>query len=180
MGKISDMLNECKRSAEVDQFSPIYNMSLTLAYNYARNYDQALQQAKKALDMEPTNPYAITWLGYTYERMGNYKEAMEQWTKLARSSGQDDYAKEAMEAFEKSGYHGFLKKDAKNMEAQHNYSGAAGDYAILGDKGAAFADLNKAFSNRTGVLFIKVDPQFDNLHSDPRFVDLLHRMGLPE
>jgi len=51
---------------------------------------------------------------------------------------------------------------------------------MLGDKDAAFADLNKAFSNRTGVTFIKVDPGFDNLRSDPCFVDLLHGIGLPE
>ncbi len=74
-----------------------------------------------------------------------------------------------MEAFERSGYRGFLKKDATNMEAQHNYSGAAGDYAMLGDKDAAFADLNKAFFNRTGVLFIKVDPvsQYFGLIREP-------------
>ena len=174
------MLNECRRATEIDQFSPIYNMSLTLAYNFSRDYNRALQQAQKALEMEPTNPYAITWLGYTYERMGNYKEAMEQWTKLARSNGHDEYAKEMMQAFEQSGYRGFLKKDAAHFEAQRDYNGAAASYAILGDKNAAFAALEKAFAKRTDVLFIKVDPQFDSLHSDPRFADLLRRIGLPQ
>jgi tetratricopeptide (TPR) repeat protein len=129
--------------------------------------------------MEPTNPHAINWLGYTYERKGEYKEAMEQWAKLAKSRGHDDYANEMMLAFEKSGYRGFLKQDARHSEAQHDFSSAAADYAMLGDKDAAFAALEKAFSHRADILFIKVDPQFDNLHSDPRYADLLRRMGLP-
>lgn len=180
VGRVGDMLNECRRAAEIDQFSPIYNMSLTLAYNYAHDYDQALQQAKKALDMEPTNSHAINWLGYTYERMGNYKGAMEQWIKVEKSDGHGEYAKEMMQAFKKSGYVGFLRRDAIHSEAQNEYSTAAADYAMLGDKNAAFALLDKAFSNRAGLVFIKVDPQFDNLRSDPRYNDLLHRIGLPQ
>jgi len=180
MGKLGDMLNECTRAAEIDQFSPIYNMSLTLAYVYSHDYAQALQQAKKAIDMEPTNPSAINWLGTTYERMGNYKEAMEQWAKLAKLDGDDTYAKEMMQTFETSGYRGFLKKDAAYDEAQRDYVSAAGDYAMLGDKDAAFANLNKAFSTRTSLIFIKVNPELDNLRPDPRFVDLLQRMGLPQ
>jgi len=85
-----------------------------------------------------------------------------------------------MQAFEKSGYRGYFRKEAARSEGQQDYGDAATYYAMLGDKDAAFADLNKAFSNRTGVTFIKVDPGFDNLRSDPCFVDLLHGIGLPE
>jgi tetratricopeptide (TPR) repeat protein len=52
MGKTTEMLNECRRAAEIDPFSPIYNMSLTLSYNFSHEYDRALQQAKKAVEME--------------------------------------------------------------------------------------------------------------------------------
>src|SRR5262249_8033298 len=141
---------------------------------------RALLQAKKALEMEPAHPVATNWLGIVYELMGNYKEAMEQWAKLAKLNGNDKYATEMMQTFATSGYRGFLKNDAAYYEAQQDYNDAAGDYAMLGDKDAAFANLNKAFSNRTGVLFIKTDPVFDNLRSDPRFTDLLHRIGLPQ
>ena len=180
VGRVRDMLNECRTAAEADQFSPVYNMSLTLAYNYSRDYDRAIQQAKKAVEIEPTNDHAIGWLGYTYERMGNYKRAMEQWTKLERAHGHDEYATEIMQAFEKSGYSGYLRKDAKRAEAEHDYNTVAADYAMLGDKNAAFVSLEKAFADRAGLVFIKVDPQFDNLRSDPRYADLLRRMGLPQ
>ena len=180
MGRVHDMLNECHRAAEIDQFSPIYSMSLTLAYNFSRDYDKALQQAKKVVEMYPKHTSAIIWLGYTYEQMGNNKEAMQQWTQLARIHGDDKYATEIMKVFQKSGYNGYLREDAKDSEATGDYSAAAADYAMLGDKNAAFAALEKAFGTRSGLLFIKVDPQFDNLRSDPRFSDLMNRMNFPQ
>jgi len=108
------------------------------------------------VEMEPTNSHAIGWLGYTYERMGNYKQAMEQWTKLERAQGHDEHAAEIMQAFEKSGYSGYLRKDAKRAEAEHDYNTVAADYAMLGDKNAAFGALEKVFADRAGVVFIKV------------------------
>jgi hypothetical protein len=84
------------------------------------------------------------------------------------------------EAYEKFGYRGFLKRQSEYREADHNYVGAARDYAKLGDKDAAFAALEKAFENRSGILYIKCDPELDSIRSDPRFADLLRRMGLPE
>jgi len=57
---------------------------------------------------------------------------------------------------------------------------AAADYAMLGKKDAAFAALDKAFATRAGVVDINVDPRLDNLRSDPRYADLLRRVGLPQ
>ena len=54
------------------------------------------------------------------------------------------------------------------------------DYAMLGEKDAAFAALNKAFVNRAGVVDINLDPRLDNIRSDPRYADLLRRIGLPQ
>jgi hypothetical protein len=74
----------------------------------------------------------------------------------------------------------YLRIDAKNSEADGDYSGAASDYAMLGQKDAAFAALEKAYVAHSGLLLIKVAPELDNLRSDPRYADLLRRMGLPQ
>jgi hypothetical protein len=111
--------------------------------------------------------------------MGNYKQAMEQWS-LAEMEGDAGYVTEIRNAFEKSGYPGFLRVDAKHSESKNDYLRAAGDYAMLGDKDGAFAALERAFANRVGVLFIKVEPVLDNLRSDPRFATLLQRKELPQ
>jgi serine/threonine protein kinase len=89
-------------------------------------------------------------------------------------------AKAFRQAFNKSGFPGFLREDVNRCEAAGNYRGLADDYATLGDKDAAFAALEKAFASRSGILFIKLDPELDNMRSDPRFADLLRRIGLPQ
>jgi hypothetical protein len=57
---------------------------------------------------------------------------------------------------------------------------ASADYAMLGEKDAAFAALGKAFASRTGVVDINVDPRLDNIRSDSRYAELLRRIGLPQ
>jgi hypothetical protein len=57
---------------------------------------------------------------------------------------------------------------------------AAADYAMLGEKNAAFAALDKAFARRSGVVDIYVDPRLDNIRSDPRFANLLRRIGFSQ
>jgi hypothetical protein len=112
--------------------------------------------------------------------MGNYKQAMEQWIKEEQLKGHEARAMELRQVFERSGYKGYLRKDAKNREAEGDPYSAATDYAMLGDKDAAFAALEKAFASRESVVDSKIDPELDNLRSDPRFADLLRRIGLPQ
>jgi len=80
---------------------------------------------------------------------------------------------------ESSGYPGYLRKTAKDREAQNDYYNAAAKYAMLGEKDAAFADLEKEFALH-GVVDLNIDPKFDGIRSDPRFTSLLHRIGLPK
>jgi hypothetical protein len=112
--------------------------------------------------------------------MGNYKQAMEQWIKNERLKGHEARAKELRHVFENSGYVGYLRKDAKDREAEGNYYFAARDYAMLGEKDAAFASLEKVFVSRASARNMRVEPELDNLRSDPRYADLLKRMGLPQ
>ena len=185
-GKTEEGLAECRRAVELDPLSVLNNMILAWEYDFARDYQHAIGQANKTLEIDPKDADAVAVLGNAYEQMGNYTQAMEQWVKIERLQGHEARAKELMRAFEKSGYKGYLSKDAKDNEAEANYYGggltrsAAADYAMLGEKDAAFAVLNKAFVKRAGVVDINVDPRLDNIRSDPRYADLLRRIGLPQ
>ena len=185
-GKAQEGLAECRRAVELDPLSVLNNMILAWEYDFARDYKNAIEQANKTLAIDPNDVDAVSVLGLAYEQMGNYTQAMEQWTKIQRLEGHEARAKELMRTFEKAGYKGYLSKDAKDNEAESNYYGggltrsAAAECAMLGEKDAAFAALEKAFVKRAGVVDIYVDPRLDNLRSDPRYADLLRRIGFPE
>jgi eukaryotic-like serine/threonine-protein kinase len=185
-GKTQEGLAECRRAVELDPLSELNNMVLAWEYDFAHDYKHAIEQANKTLEIDPKDVDAVSVLGLAYEQMGNYTQAIEQWVKIQRLQGHEARATELMRTFEKSGYKGYLSKDAKDNEAEGNrYRGglspsAAADYAMLGEKDAAFAALDKAFVSRAGVVDIKVDPRLENIRSDPRYADLLRRIGLPQ
>jgi tetratricopeptide (TPR) repeat protein len=142
--------------------------------------DRTIEQAKKALDIDPANPFALETLAYAYQATGDHKKEVDQWVKWMQVKGEQTRAEEISKAFEKGGYPSFLRKDAQFDEADGNYDDAADDYAQLGDKDAAFAALERAFLHRTRLSIVKVDPELESLHSDPRFTSLLRRIGLAQ
>jgi serine/threonine protein kinase/Tfp pilus assembly protein PilF len=180
MGKSSDAIDECRKAVELDSLSLLYNSSLAYTYYFARDYSQSLQQANRTLEIDPRYSEAITAIGDVDEVTGHYSGAIEQWVKNEQVVGNEKRATELKEVFEKSGYSAYLRKDAKDSDAAGDYFGAAKDYALLGEKDAAFALLQRAATAGQAVDNFKLDPALDNLRSDPRYADLLRRIGLPQ
>ena len=178
MGRVQEAITECHKAVELDSLSLIYNNMLGEMYYFKRDYNHAIEQQNKTLEIDPKYTDAVASLGNAYEQMGNYKQAMEQWVKLDQLQGHEARAKELRQVFERSGYKGFLRKAAKDSEAEGFY--AACDYAMLGEKDAAFAALEQASAAGSHVDVIKLEPKLDNLRSDPRYADLLRRIGLPQ
>jgi len=112
--------------------------------------------------------------------MGNYKQAINTFVKALQLDGDEQAAKDLRETFERSGYKGILRKHAKDSEAAGRPYGAAATYAQMGEKDAAFAALEQAVAAGNRIDTIKLDPSLDNLRSDPRYADLLRRIGLPQ
>jgi eukaryotic-like serine/threonine-protein kinase len=180
MGRSSEAIAECRKSVELDPLSPLYNYDLASAYYLAREYDQSVQQARRTLEIDPRYSEAIKTIGYVYEVTGNYKGAIEQWVKNEQVLGHEQRAEELRLVFEKTGYRGYLRKDAKDKEVEGDYYDAACDHAMLGEKDAAFVALARAVAAGQQVDFLKLDPDLDNVRSDPRYPDLLRRIGLPQ
>jgi eukaryotic-like serine/threonine-protein kinase len=180
MGRMHEAIAECGKAVELDPLSLLYNEVLGEIYYFNRNYNLAIEQENKTLEIDPKNRRPVFMIGYAYEQMGNYKKAMEQWIKNEHLQGHEARAKELMQAFEKSGYPGYLREDAKDSEIEGAYYDAAEDYALLGQRDVAFALLEKVFPTRAQLLLIKVDPDLDNIRFDPRYADLLRRIGLPQ
>ena len=189
LGRRDEGLAQVKRALEGDPLNLTFNTSLASAYAGARQYDLAVDQYKKTIEMDPNYASAHDNLSNTYLNMGKYELWLEEWKKAA-SLGNDPQelaiADEAARVYAKGGYRAALTRviDLREQLAQRRYvdsSDIAYTYARLGDKDQAFFWLEKAYSQKAeGLQFIKVANPMDPFRSDPRYTDLLKRMGLPQ
>ena len=187
-GRLQEAMAEEKRAQELDPLSPISNFEVALAFYQARNYDQAIDQFQKTLELDPNFPPPNTYLPAAYEQKGMYEEAIAGFQKaITVTKGTDNALSIAGlgHVYAVSG----RKAEARRMLAElqglseQSYVSAynfALIYTGLGERDKAFAWLNKAYQEHSfNVAFLKVEPRFDPLRSDPRFSDLLRGMGLP-
>jgi TolB-like protein len=183
-GRLDEAIAETKRGVDLDPTNLIVSSELGWAYYQSHQFDKAIAQYRKTLEMDQNFIYAAYNLAQTYEQKGMYREALAE---LERAQKIDNWAWLTAEIACVKAATGEREEAIRIMEdlkqrATHEYideSVIAYIPTALGDKDQAFAWLEKAYQVRAGnVPFIKVEPKFDPLRSDPRFIDLLRRMGL--
>ena len=188
-GHTEEALAHFKRAIELDPLNLTAQTNLATGYDNARQYDRALEQFKKTLEIDANYPSTHSNLSQTYWDIGKYDLWLEEWKKAASlANDQDDLAlaEEVAHAYAKGGYRAAVVRDIelRKQQAQRKYVDVgfiAYDYAALGDKDQTFAWLEKAYSEKAGSLgYIKVGKVMDPFRSDPRYLDLLKRMGLPQ
>ena len=172
-----------KSAYDMDPFSARTGKALAHVYYYARKYDEALDQSKRTLDLHPG--YRLIFLGPIYEGKGMYDAAIDGYLQTEEQWGLGLESVAALrQAYATTGWHGYWQKRLELLQitAQERSVPAlqfAQLYARVGDKDKAFAWLERAYLERDALLIlIKVDPVWDDLRVDPRFENLLHRMGL--
>jgi tetratricopeptide (TPR) repeat protein len=148
-------------------------------------YDQAIVQFRKILEIDPNNALAHFALSDAYLAKGMHTQGLEEGVEYLRSNGQVKHATEARDVFARTGYRGALLHRISiesNPADLHVYFpwNVARNYARLGDREKAFYWLERCYTEQAGLTFLKVEPAFDSLHSDPRYADLLRRIGLPQ
>jgi serine/threonine protein kinase/tetratricopeptide (TPR) repeat protein len=184
MGRHDEAIAEMKRAMELEPLSLVQGANFAGVYIYARQFDKALDQAKKAYDLDPGLITGQNWMCHSYSVNGMYAESLRISEKVAQSSNML-YAPLSY-AYAKSGRREDAEvvvkrwKELEKTKYIANYWVAI-TYAALGDKEAAFAELEKAYKHHDWFLQrLKVDPYMDPLRDDPRFKDLLKRIGLSE
>jgi serine/threonine protein kinase/tetratricopeptide (TPR) repeat protein len=185
MDRADESVAESKRAVELDPFYEYLTACLGWHKLYAHQYGQAVDQALKALKMEPDDAWAYTVLGWAYEQKSMYEPAIEALQKSVTLSPDSVMANASLgHAYGAAG----KKREAEEILAKLiersklNYVSTY-DLAVicagLGDKAQAFQWLDKAYQEHAHYLVhVKWEPRFANLHSDPRFQDLLRRIGL--
>ena len=187
MGRNDESLKESELYLRLDPLSAPANHHLAWHYLATGQYDLAIQQDLRALQIDPNYTESIHSLGEEYRHKGMPQEALVQYEKEMTLSGTSpDWIKSLRNAFQTQGWKGYWQKQLdralKNANREYvSYEDLADDYALLGDKAQAFHHLDKAYAAHEGFLpWIKTEHDFDVLHSDPRYADLLRRMGLPQ
>jgi serine/threonine protein kinase/Tfp pilus assembly protein PilF len=186
MGRTEESLTESRRCLELEPSNLLLNVHLGWHYFYAHQYDQALDQMEKTVEMDKNFAQNYPWLGLILEQKGRYAEAIAAFQKAvtlfpgARSIPEAELA----HAYAVSGNREQAQKIIAELQelAKSKYVTSyqiAAIYAGLGEKDQAFAWMQKAYDERSeGLVNLKVDPRLDNLRSDPRFADLMRRVGL--
>jgi serine/threonine-protein kinase len=185
-GRLEEALSEFKRAQELDPLSPIITDNLGEVYYYMQRYDPALEEYNKALEFEPNFTIARQDLGELYAKQKKYEQAISELEELRRIVGPEspfglgDLGYAYARAGKKEKALGILKE--LNEFARKGYSlsvQTACVYAGLDEKDRVFECLEKGYEEANWQLgFIKIDPYWDDLRSDPRFVAILGKIGL--
>ena len=150
---------------------------------YQRQYDAAIEQERKTLQMDPNFNIARQLLAMAYLHKGRFAEALETSSHVVATNR---HGFVMARAHVRLGNRPLAQKVASDMEAlgrsRHVPANViANAYIGLDDRERAFQWLEKAFQDRSlRPDFMRVDPVYDDLRADPRFRDLLRRAGLPQ
>ena len=178
-----EALREIRRAQELDPLSLLINGEVGMAYYFARQYDRAIEEDKKAVEMDPNNSFARIGLTRNYIQIRKYEEAIAT---ASKPEPDDSYLLASLgEAYARSGKTAEAQKviDKLNELTKQRYVppyAVAWIYVGLGQKQQALDWLEKSYANREDtMIWLNSDPSLDDLRSEPRFQDLVRRVGLP-
>ncbi len=184
MGRHQEAIAEIRRAKEINPVSLIINAVEVSVLYIAREYDQAISQGQKALEIDPHFAEVYGYLRRCYDQKGMYKEAIaarQMRRKLAGLDAEETPAlREAAAATSIRVY--WQKRLEQQVEESKREVSTAVDmaeiFAQLGEKDEAFKSLERAYEERSVMMmYLKVLPNLDPLRSDPRYADLLRRVG---
>ncbi len=185
MGRTDEGLREIERARELDPLSLPINTNFGWLYYLARQYDKAVEQYMKTLELDPNYALARRRLGQAYEQRREYDKALAEFeAALALSKGDTETIAAIGHLYAVSGKEEEARRVIQELVdmSDHRYIPSYFIARILiglGERDQAFEYLDKAYEERYGFLsYLKVEPLFDSLRADERFVDLARRVGL--
>ncbi|PYK99626.1 MAG: hypothetical protein DME32_12390 [Verrucomicrobia bacterium] len=186
-GRFDEGIAEIKIAIDLEPASLVNQRDYGVSLYYARRYPDAVTQLKRVIAMDEKFDTAYNWIVVALEMQGKYPEAFEWWMKgRARNFPDPDEQKitEAGKAvYQTSGWQGMLLFQVRGFEGKTDmrrpeFQGAV-LYAKVGNKDKAFECLEKSYQKRESWMsLLKVEPGLDSVRDDPRFDELIKRVGL--
>ncbi|MEQ1644038.1 MAG: tetratricopeptide repeat protein [Pyrinomonadaceae bacterium] len=194
-GRDDEGIREIAKAIELDPFSFAINLSMAIQLQRAGRFEEALLQNKKFNELFPDVAGFHLRNGNVYADQGKYDEAVEEYLNSSRAN--KDFKPENIaklkEAYEKGGWDGYRRSRQdiriEELNAQHGKApnvyvramNFASAYALGKDKDKTIEYLNKAYDERERqLLLLKVTKTWDFVRDDPRFKELVKRVGIPE
>jgi TolB-like protein/Flp pilus assembly protein TadD len=189
-GRTREAVNEARRAHDLDPLSALMNRGLGEILYWDRQYGEAIRQFRHTVELAPDFHLARNMLSLAYSSNGQLEAAFRERLEIFRSAGRNNEVRELEAAWASAGEPGTLRwliDRGLSKAKKTRTDGSAGNrawhlallYARLGETEEALSWLEKAVRQRGGLMvFAKVHPWLDCLHPEPRFGDLLERMGL--
>ena len=185
VGRFEEAIEHGRRAADLEPLSPNERADLGRVYFFARRNREAVVELSRALELDPTYRWAIVFLSRVHEVEGRFEDSLALWERKAALTGVD--AAEVVllrEAFRKGGHDAMLERIVEQERLQPKSSvshvNIARHLIRLRRTDESFAALEEAFAVRgRDLIYLGVDPGFDPVRDDPRFADMLRRLGLP-
>ena len=186
MGWLDEALAQILKARELDPLALIGNSSVGRTYFFKRDYDQAIAELLRAQEIDRRYVVARLWCGWAYQAKGMHDEALVEYEQAARHGGHTPTA----DAFLAQGHaaagnmsEARVLLDGLMEQSVRRYVPAFPIALIwigLGKIDRAFEWLEKALEERSRwMVTLNVDPKLDAVRADPRFPDLVRRIGLP-
>jgi len=194
MGRHQEAIAEMKKALELDPLSLSLNNIMGKTYHWAGDYERSEAQFKHTIELDPTFPLAHFFYASLLEDTERFEDAIRERQRGALLLGASIQEAEAeaegfLRAYQSRGTRGYWERRLEGTLQDEKVAGTqyyealavAGAYARAGDKERAFQWIEKSYQNREGqaITLLRWLPDFKSLHTDPRFADLLARMGLP-
>jgi TolB-like protein/DNA-binding winged helix-turn-helix (wHTH) protein/Tfp pilus assembly protein PilF len=184
MGRNAEGIAELKKAESLDPLSLIISADLSDSLCIAHRYDDSVEQSQKTIEMDPHFAVAHYELGQALEQKLRHDEAIAEFRRaIELSGGNTTFESNLANAFAVSGRKEEALKIVKDLERRQSQNSSTDAsialiYVGLGDNDQSMIWLNKAYQARFNPSIL-MRPVFDPLRTDPRFQDLLHRIGLP-
>jgi TolB-like protein/DNA-binding winged helix-turn-helix (wHTH) protein len=183
LGRFDEARAEYERALQLDPTSLIILADIASYFFMVRDFDQSIAQSRKVIEMDPNFAYGYIFLMVSYGQKGMKQEMAEAYVKSVELFGETREAKELKETLSKSGVRAMWLKRLEQVDAPAKRESFSAQwrsliYTWLDDKNKALDWLEKSFERRDRwVINIKYSPECDSVRDEPRFQDLVRRMG---